>query len=92
MKLCGFIKSFLVVEKVFSDGKWRGSFSVAGVKDFPGGPSNSLCECAAWECYVKTKPQTCHPKKGPSAMLWMFSLVLQQSHRCIQAGEQLWST
>lgn len=25
-------------------------------------------------------------------MLWMFSLALQQSYRCIQAGEQLWST
>lgn len=65
---------------------------MGSVKGFPGGPSNSLCECAAWERYVKTKPQTCLPKKGPSEMLWMFSLVFQQSHWCIQAGEQLWFT
>lgn len=90
MKLCGFIKSFLVLENASSDGKWSGSFSVGGVKDSPGGPSNSLCKCAAWECCVKTKPQTCLSKKGPREMLWMFNLVLQQSCWCIQAGEQLW--
>lgn len=65
---------------------------MGGVKDFPGGPSDSLCKCAAWECWVKTKPQSCLSKKGTSEMLWMFNLALQQSYGCIQAGEQLWST
>lgn len=65
---------------------------MGGGKDFPGGSSNSLCKCAAWECCVKTKPQTCLSKKGTSEMLWMCNLALQQSYWCTQAGEQLWST